>query len=96
MADEAQKNAAPATVALRDRVPQMSDADLASLNANAQRLKTAGTTQQRAAAAELLPVIEAELSDRRAKKLAAMPPKAPRVAKKKAAAKAVPAEAPRE
>lgn len=93
MAEEAQKNTA---TALRDRVPSMSDADLASLNANAQRLKTAGTTQQRAAASDLLPVLEAEISARRAKKLASAPAKAPRVAKKKAAAKAVPAEAPSE
>jgi len=78
----AEQKTPPAT--LRDRVPLLSDLELASLNANAQRLKISGTNQQRAAATELLPVIEAELSDRRAKKLAAMPPKTPRVVKKKA------------
>lgn len=91
MPDAAQKQQAP-SIDLRERVPHLTDTELASLNANAQRLKTAGTAQQRAAATDLLPVIEAELADRRAKKLAAMPPKGSRATKKKAVAKAEPAE----
>ena len=52
-----------------DRIPGMSDADLASLHANAQRLETEGTTPgQKAAAAEMLPVIAAELAQRQAAK----------------------------
>ena len=52
-----------------DRIPAMSDADLASLHATAQRLETEGTTPgQKAAAAEMLPVIAAELAQRLAAK----------------------------
>jgi len=87
MADEARKTAS--AMDLRERVPHLSDVELATLNVNAQRLVVAGSALQRAAATDLLPVIEAELSDRRAKKLAATPPKTPRVMKKKPAAKAV-------
>lgn len=86
MADDTQKPAGPGA-ALIARVPTLSDPELASLNANAQRLKDSGNAQQRVAAAAVLPVIEAEIADRRAKKLAAMPAKAAR-AKKKAPAKA--------
>ena len=61
-----------------DRIPAMSDADLASLQANAQRLETTATTPgQQKAAAEMLPVIAAELAEREARK----PKPAPRVRK---------------
>jgi hypothetical protein len=56
---------------LNDRIPDMSDPDLTSLHANAQRLETAGSAAQQKAAAEILPVITAELERREAAK----PPK---------------------
>ncbi len=77
---------APIVFDLRDRVPQMTDDALATLNANALRLKDSGSVVQRTAAIELLPVIETELADRRAFKLANPPPKKPRASKKKPAA----------
>lgn len=75
--------AAPVIVDLRDRVSAMSDDQLASLNANALRLKDAGSTVQRNGASALLPAIEAELAERRAKKLANPPAKKASAAKKK-------------
>ena len=80
--------AAPAVFDLRDRVPTMADDALASLRVNALRLKETGNAIQRNSATQLLPVVEAELADRKEKKKASMPPKAPRVSKKKPAAKA--------
>jgi len=75
--------AAPAIVDLRNRVPKMSDDELVSLSVNALRLKDSGSVKQRNAASDLLPVIEGEIAERRAYKLANAPPKAPRVSKKK-------------
>jgi len=80
--------AAPAVFDLRDRVPTMADDALVSLRVNALRLKDSGNAIQRNSATQLLPVVEAELADRKEKKKAAMPPKAPRVSKKKPSAKA--------
>lgn len=54
----------PVIVDLRDRVLGMDNAALASLHANAQRLQATGESRQRLAAADLLPVIEAELARR--------------------------------
>jgi hypothetical protein len=66
------------------RLPAMSDADLATLHANATRLKEGGTNAQRAGATALLPAIEAE----RAKRPPPTRPKPPgRKAKAKAPAK---------
>lgn len=64
---------------LADRVPTMNDDDLKVLRANALRLVDHGSATQMTAAAELIPVIDAE-RDRRA----GLPP-AP--AKKRAPAK---------
>ena len=77
--------AAPAVFDLRDRVPTMADDALVSLRVNALRLKETGSAIQRHSATALLPVVEAEIADRKEKKKAAMPPKAPRVSKKKPA-----------
>ena len=63
-----ENGAAPAVVDLRDRVPQMTDAALATLQDNALRLKDSGSRQQQLAAELLLPAIEAELTERRAQK----------------------------
>ena len=70
---------------MADMIPTMHDADLASLQGNAQRLEATGTDKQKRDAAELLPLIAAEMADREAKKPAKAAKKAP--AKKKAAAK---------
>jgi hypothetical protein len=70
----------PVIIDLRDRVLSMDNAALASLHANAQRLHSSGESKQRLAAADLLPVIEAELARRAALK-------SPRSASKAAAAK---------
>jgi len=72
--------AGPVIVDLRDRVLGMDNAALASLHANAQRLHASGESKQRLAAADLLPVIEAELARRAALK-------SPRSASKAAATK---------
>ncbi|MEK0083403.1 hypothetical protein [Benzoatithermus flavus] len=55
-------------MSLVDKLPGMADADLNNLHANAVRLKEAGSAQQRASAAAVLPAIEAELSARKAAK----------------------------
>lgn len=69
---------------LAERIPGYDDAQLKSLRENALRLEQTGTPTQQAAAADLLPAIDAELETR----LAAKPKPAPRktpVRKKKAA-----------
>jgi hypothetical protein len=54
---------------LIEKIPAMADDALANLFANAERLEKEGTKAQRASAADLLPVISAELETRRAAKL---------------------------
>ena len=71
---------------LDERIPEMTEADLKSLLANAQRLETTGTAAQQKAAGEILPAITAELEKREAAK----PPK-PAPKKRVAKPKAVPA-----
>lgn len=58
---------------LRDRVAAMSDGALDTLHANAARLMQHGNERQRQSADALMPAIEAELSVRHAKALAASP-----------------------
>jgi hypothetical protein len=50
---------------LRPMIPTLADDALRNLYANAQRLETEGSTQQRAAATALLPAIQAELDSRK-------------------------------
>lgn len=71
--------------AMLARLPAMSDADLASLHANAVRLKDSGSAAQRAGAAALLPAIEEERAKR-------PPPARPKPPVRKAKAKAPPKE----
>jgi hypothetical protein len=59
-----QTGAAPHVVDLRGRVPQMSDDALETLLGNAQRLAGTGSKQQQMSAADLIPVLEAELAAR--------------------------------
>jgi hypothetical protein len=81
-----QTGAGPQIVDLRARVPQMSDAALATLLDNARRLLEAGSKVQRSSAAELIPVIEGELAQRHAAKAATAAAKKTSVKKQKAAA----------
>lgn len=62
------------------RLPAMSDADLASLHANATRLKESGTNAQRTGATALLPALEEERAKR-------PPPTRPKPVRKAKAAK---------
>ncbi len=80
-----QTNAGPQVVDLRARVPQMTDDALETLLANAQRLLESGSKMQRAGAADLIPVIEAELAERVAAKVAAQAAKKASAKKTKAA-----------
>jgi hypothetical protein len=82
----ADTGAGPQITDLRARVPAMDDKQLATLLANAQRLAGDGTRQQKAAAADLLPVLEAEIAKRAEDKRAT-------VAAKASTAKAAKAEA---
>lgn len=81
-----QTGAGPQIVDLRARVPQMTDSALTTLLDNARRLLEAGSKVQRGMAAELIPVIEAELAERRAAKAATAATKKTSVKKQKAGA----------
>jgi hypothetical protein len=54
-------------VQLSERLPGMDLKDLATLRANAVRLQASGAPNQQAAATDLLPLIDAELADRKAR-----------------------------
>ena len=51
---------------LADMIPTMTDADLKSLRANAERLSGSGSPTQAANAADILPLIDAETARRAA------------------------------
>lgn len=68
------------------RIPDLSDKELESLQANALRLMESGTQKQRQQAESLLPLIGAQLEERRAAKAETQATK--RAASKKAKAKA--------
>ena len=53
---------------LADMIPAMSDTDLKALRANAARLSDSGSPTQMTAAAEILPLIDAETARRAADK----------------------------
>lgn len=84
-----QSGAAPHVVDLRERVPQMNDDALATLLGNARRLLESGSKQQQTSAANLIPVLEAEVAAREAAKAEAQ------AAKKAASAKRSTAKAPK-
>jgi hypothetical protein len=54
---------------LRDRIPTLSDEEVVNMLANARRLSEVGDEKQQAAAAELLPDLEAEAEARRQARL---------------------------
>lgn len=60
---------------LAERIPTMSDADLASLRANAVHLSEHGSASQMTAASDAMPLIDTELARRAA---LPKPPKPPR------------------
>lgn len=61
-------------MSIADRIPELADEQLTNLRANTDRLSTAGTDRQRAEAETLLPLIDAEMADRKSK---LPPPKTP-------------------
>jgi hypothetical protein len=56
---------------IADKIPGFADSELKTLHENARRLEQEGSPAQRRTAAELLPVIDAELATRKAAKAAA-------------------------
>jgi hypothetical protein len=56
---------------LIEKIPTMSDVEVVNLLANAQRLQATGDERQQAAAAELLPALEAAATERKIVRLAA-------------------------
>ncbi|HYD64638.1 hypothetical protein [Azospirillum sp.] len=74
---------------LLDKLPDMADAALDTLGANAERLAQSGTAKQRKEAQAVLPAIQAEITARRERKAAAAPPRpaARKTVVKKAAVK---------
>ena len=57
-------------MSLVEKIPLLSDEEVVNLLDNARRLSEAGDERQRAAAAELLPALEAAAEERRAERLA--------------------------
>lgn len=56
---------------LIEKIPTMTDAEVVNLLTNARRLQDSGDERQQAAAAELLPVLEAAADARKTERLAA-------------------------
>lgn len=81
-------------MALADMIPTMDDAQLKTLRENAVRIQHGEDPARQNAAAEILPVIDAEIADRAAKN--PKPAPKPRAKRKPAAAAAAkPAKAPK-
>jgi hypothetical protein len=57
-------------MAIADRIPDLSEKELESLRANAERLKETGSAIQRQQAEELLPLLGAALEERRLARVA--------------------------
>jgi DNA invertase Pin-like site-specific DNA recombinase len=77
-------------MSLIEKLPAMTDVELATLKANADALAASGTDKQKNAAAALMPALEAELNVRReraAAERAAKPKRKLPVRRKKAAEK---------
>ena len=56
-------------MSLLERIPELSDEEVANLLANARRLVESGDEKRRAAAEEMLPALEAEDHERRQARL---------------------------
>lgn len=72
-------------MSIEDRIPTLTDKELASLQENAMRLAQSGSAKQKADCERVLPLIDAELAERKAK---APAPAARKTAVKKTKAKA--------
>jgi hypothetical protein len=57
---------------IAERLPSLTDQQLAIMRANAERLAEGGTHKQQAESARLLPLIDAEIADRKARAPAAV------------------------
>lgn len=73
-------------MSIDERITSFSDKELASLHDNVRRLAQSGSTAQRAEAERLMPLIDAELAERKAKAPVRKPPVRKTATKKKAAA----------
>lgn len=82
-----QSGAAPRVVDLRGQVPQMTDGALENFLGNARRLIDTGSKLQQVSAAQLIPVVETELTARNVVKAEAAAAKKAAVVAKKAAVK---------
>ena len=71
-------------MSVADKIPTMSDADLATLRINAERLLTSENAHQRNSANELMPLILAEIASRTPPEPPPAPPPPRKVAKAKA------------
>jgi len=72
-------------MAIDERIAGYSDKELGSLHDNVRRLAQTGSTAQRAEAERLMPLIDAELAERKAKAPARKTPVRKAAAKKKVA-----------
>lgn len=74
-------------MSLIEKLPEMTDIELATLKANADALAASGSDKQKTAAAALMPALDAEMNLRReraAAERAAKPKRKPPVRRKKA------------
>jgi hypothetical protein len=60
-------------MSLLERIPTLDDDEIVNLLANARRLAQSGDEKQQAAAAELLPTLEAEAETRREQRISFRP-----------------------
>ena len=72
-------------MAIADRLPDLSDKELETLQTNAVGLKETGSVQQRRQAEELLPLLDAALEERRLARVATQTETRARAPKKKKA-----------
>mgnify|MGYP001608671460 CR=1 FL=1 len=75
-------------MAIIDRIPEMTEKELESFQANAERLKDSGSAIQKQQAEELLPLLSAALEERRVARVATQVETRRVNASKKKAAKA--------
>jgi len=59
------------SMTLIEKIPTLTDAEVVNLLTNARRLQDSGDERQQAAAAELLPALEAAATERKTERLAA-------------------------
>ncbi len=62
-------------MSIEERIPSLTDKELASLQENAMRLALSGSAKQKADCERVLPLIDAELAERKARAPAPAPRK---------------------